>query len=184
MEKVEERTQELGRKIDKTSRKKIEYRGLEAWTSVGAAKVKIIKESAVEAVWNEQSRQWDAGVNNVDKIREVYQVVSRASQQTAQDRGFSDELIAKRIRQLLVSSKPSVEERNASLMATKQAQPVQVYFLPKGGIGNMVALQDNPLLQLIREPSYTVESNRNVRTAGDDYHVSCLQDDEGVSSFF
>lgn len=99
-EKVEERTRELGRKIDKAVKKKIEYRGLEAWTSMGAAKVKILKESAVEAVWNEQSRQWDEGINDVDRIREVYQVVSRGAQQTAQDRGFSDELIAKRIRQI------------------------------------------------------------------------------------
>lgn len=98
-EKVEERTRELGRKMDKDS-KKIEYRGLEAWTSMGAAKVKILKESAVEAVWNEQSRQWDLGINDVDRIREVYQVISRGAQQIANDRGFSDELISKRIRQI------------------------------------------------------------------------------------
>ena len=67
---------------------------------MGAAKVKILKESAVEAVWNEQSRQWDLGINDVDRIREVYPVISKGAQQIAQDRGFSDELIAKRIRQI------------------------------------------------------------------------------------
>lgn len=131
-EKVEERTQELGRKIDKSSRKKIEYRGLEAWTSVGAAKVKIIKESAVEAVWNEQSRQWDAGINNVDKIREVYQVVSRASQQTAQDRGFSDELISKRIRQL--EAEEARKKRNRKLLGKSKALLGKSVKVTAGGV--------------------------------------------------
>lgn len=131
-EKVEERTQELGRKIDKSSRKKIEYRGLEAWTSVGAAKVKIIKESAVEAVWNEQSRQWDSGINDVEKIRQVYQVVSRASQQTAQDRGFSDELIAKRIRQLEAEEKE--KKRNRKLLGKSKALLGKSVKVTAGGV--------------------------------------------------
>ncbi len=109
-EKVEERTRELGRKIDKNS-KKIEYRGLEAWTSMGAAKVKILKESAVEAVWNEQSRQWDLGINDIERIREVYHVVSKGAQQIAQDRGFSDELISRRIRQIEVEEAERKQKR-------------------------------------------------------------------------
>lgn len=110
-EKVEERTRELGRKIDKKHSKKIEYRGLEAWTSMGAAKVKILKESAVEAVWNEQSRQWDLGTNDIERIRELYQIVSKGAQQIANDRGFSDELIAKRIRQIEAQEKEKKQKR-------------------------------------------------------------------------
>ena len=117
-EKVEERTRELGRKIDKNS-KKIEYRGLEAWTSMGAAKVKILKESAVEAVWNEQSRQWDSGINDIERIREVYQVVSKGGQQIAQDRGFSDELIAKRIRQ--IEAEEAERKRRRRLLGKSKA---------------------------------------------------------------
>lgn len=117
-EKVEERTRELGRKIDKNS-KKIEYRGLEAWTSMGAAKVKILKESAVEAVWNEQSRQWDLGINDVDRIREVYQVISRGAQQIANDRGFSDELISKRIRQ--IEQEEAEKKRRRKLLGKSKA---------------------------------------------------------------
>jgi hypothetical protein len=110
-QKVEERTRELGRKVGSKTAKKIEYRGLEAWTSMGAAKVKILKESTVEVVWNEQSRQWDLGINDVDRIREVYQIVSKGAQQVAQDRGFSDELIAKRIRQIEAEEKEMKQKR-------------------------------------------------------------------------
>lgn len=117
-EKVEERTRELGRKIDKNS-KKIEYRGLEAWTSMGAAKVKMLKESAVEAVWNEQSRQWDAGINDIERIRELYQVVSKGAQQIANDRGFSDELIAKRIRQ--IEAEEEERKRRRKLLGKSKA---------------------------------------------------------------
>jgi hypothetical protein len=78
---------------------------------MGAAKVKILKESTVEVVWNEQSRQWDLGINDVDRIREVYQVVSKGAQQIAQDRGFSDELIAKRIRQIEAEEKERKQNR-------------------------------------------------------------------------
>lgn len=118
-EKVEERTRELGRKVGSKTKKKIEYRGLEAWTSMGAAKVKILKESAVEAVWNEQSRQWDLGINDINRIREVYQIVSKGAQQVAQDRGFSDELIAKRIRQIEAEEKE--RKRNRKLLGKSKA---------------------------------------------------------------
>jgi hypothetical protein len=109
--KVEERSRELGRKVGSKTSKKIEYRGLEAWTSMGAAKVKILKESTVEAVWNEQSRQWDLGINDVNRIRDVYQIISKGAQQIAQDRGFSDELIAKRIRQIEAEEKELKQKR-------------------------------------------------------------------------
>jgi len=96
-EMVEERRKEL-RKIDKKM-KPIESRGLEAWTQMGAMKVKVLKDTSVEAVWNEQSRQWDAGTYEADKIRDVYVEITKNSHVSARDRAFSDELIAKRIRE-------------------------------------------------------------------------------------
>eukprot|EP00934_Nitzschia_sp_Nitz4_P006482 Nitzschia sp. Nitz4//NODE_293_length_29386_cov_71.949235//15197//16769//NITZ4_additional_000036-RA//-1//CDS//3329531830//6472//frame0 len=131
-EKVEERSKELGRKIDKATKKKIEYRGLEAWTSMGAAKVRILKESAVEAVWNEQSRQWDEGINDVDRIREVYQIISRGAQQTAQDRGFSDELISKRIRQLELEE--AEKKKNRKLLGKSKALLGKSVKVTAGGV--------------------------------------------------
>mmetsp|Transcript_1331 Transcript_1331/g.1858 ORF Transcript_1331/g.1858 Transcript_1331/m.1858 type:complete len:440 (+) Transcript_1331:303-1622(+) len=98
-EKVEERRKDIS-KMDSKSSRKIESRGLEAWTSFGAAKVRLLKESAVEAVWNEQSRQWDLGIHDADRLREAYIKISKGAQAAAEDRGFSDFLIAKRIREI------------------------------------------------------------------------------------
>lgn len=131
-EKVEERTRELGRKIDKKHSKKIEYRGLEAWTSMGAAKVKILKESAVEAVWNEQSRQWDLGTNDINRIRELYQIVSKGAQQIANDRGFSDELIAKRIRQ--IEAQELEKKQNRKLLGKSKALLGKSVKVTAGGV--------------------------------------------------
>lgn len=66
---------------------------------MGAMKVKMLKDSAVEAVWNEQSRQWDAGTYEPEKIYYAYVEIAKGSQLSAQDRAFADELIAKRIRE-------------------------------------------------------------------------------------
>ena len=131
-EKVEERTRELGRKIDKKESKKIEYRGLEAWTSMGAAKVRILKESAVEAVWNEQSRQWDLGTNDVDRIRQVYQIVSKGAQQIANDRGFSDELISKRIQEIEAQEKQ--KKQNRKLLGKSKALLGKSVKVTAGGV--------------------------------------------------
>mmetsp|Transcript_66537 Transcript_66537/g.192107 ORF Transcript_66537/g.192107 Transcript_66537/m.192107 type:complete len:466 (+) Transcript_66537:99-1496(+) len=131
-EKVEERTRELGRKVGSKNAKKIEYRGLEAWTSMGAAKVKILKESAVEAVWNEQSRQWDLGINDIDRIRDVYQAVSKGAQQIAQDRGFSDELIAKRIRQ--IEAEEAERKRKRKLLGKSKALIGKSVKVTAGGV--------------------------------------------------
>ena len=60
---------------------------------------------------------------------------------------------------------------------------VQVYFLPKSAGGRTQLLQDNAVLQWIKEPAYTSETN-GIGGAGDSLHVSCLREDEGVSSFF
>lgn len=108
-EKVEERRKELG-KVEKKM-KPIESRGLEAWTQMGAMKVKMLKDSAVEAVWNEQSRQWDAGTYEPDKIRNVYVEIAKGAQLSAQDRAFSDELIAKRIREQEIARQEKKQKR-------------------------------------------------------------------------
>lgn len=122
-EKVEERAKELGNLNKMSSKKKsrqIESRGLEAWTTMGATKVKLLKETAVEVVWNEQSRQWDAGIHDSDSLRESYQTVSKGAQATAQDRGFTDALIAKRIREMEELAKE--KKRNRKLLSkTKHA---------------------------------------------------------------
>jgi hypothetical protein len=83
-----------------TEKKPIENRGLEAWTPSGAAMVKILKESAIELVWNEQSRQWDAGLFDPDAIRNVYLSVSQTAAVAAQERGKNDAEIVKRLKEL------------------------------------------------------------------------------------
>jgi len=137
-QKVEERTRELGRKVGSKTTKKIEYRGLEAWTSMGAAKVKILKESTVEAVWDEQSRQWDLGINDVERIRECYQIISKGAQQIAQDRGFSDELIAKRIRQIEAEEKERKAKRK--LLGKSKALLGKSVKVTAGGVGKAARL--------------------------------------------
>jgi len=71
----------------------ISNRGLEAWTSCGSAKTRLLKESAIELVWNEQSKQWGEGVIEMDteSIRNKYRLVSLTAQKEAEERGQSDE---------------------------------------------------------------------------------------------
>jgi hypothetical protein len=92
-------------------KKPIEYRGLEAWTASGAAKVKILKESAIELVWNEQSRQWDAGLFDPDAIRRVYLAVSQTAAAAALERGKSDAAIVKRLQELEAIEKEKKRRR-------------------------------------------------------------------------
>lgn len=135
-EKVEERRKELG-KIDKT-KKPIESRGLEAWTQMGATKVRMLKESAVEAVWNEQSRQWDVGIYDPDRIRSVYVAISKGSQMSAQDRAFSDELISKRIREQEVARQE--KKQNRKLLGKSKALVKKTAKATKGGVVNTTKL--------------------------------------------
>ena len=93
-EKVEEREKEDG---TKTHKRQIESRGLEAWTTQGATRAKLIKAAAVDAVWNEQSRQWDKGLTDPDSIREVYISISKDSIAAAQARAFQDYIQVKKI---------------------------------------------------------------------------------------
>jgi hypothetical protein len=62
----------------------------------------------------------------------------------------------------------------------RQAQRMQVHLFPEKGRGRTTVLEDHPVIRLIEDPAYTCSA----RGAGDDYHVSCLREDEGVSSFF
>jgi hypothetical protein len=92
-------------------KKPIEYRGLEAWTPSGAAKVKLLKESAIELVWNEQSRQWDAGLFDPDAIRSVYVAVSQTALAAAHERGKSDAAIVERLQELEAAEKEKKKRR-------------------------------------------------------------------------
>lgn len=78
----------------------LETRGLEAWSSSGTRQVRQVKEAAIEAVWDEQHRQWDAGVHDPDSLRRAYREVSAAAQAVAQERAAADRQVAERIRQL------------------------------------------------------------------------------------
>ncbi|CAJ1958362.1 unnamed protein product [Cylindrotheca closterium] len=129
-EKVEERRKELG-KVDKKM-KPIESRGLEAWTQMGAMKVKVMKDSAVEAVWNEQSRQWDIGTYEPDKIRDAYVEIAKGSQLSAQDRAFSDELIARRIREQEIARRE--KKQNRKLLGKSKALVKKTAKATTGGV--------------------------------------------------
>jgi hypothetical protein len=96
--------------------------------------------------------------------------------------------------QLLVSCKrrnrPVVTDRNddqSPLVKRVRREGdhdgLRVYFLPEGGQGRSRVLQDDPILKLIEEPAYTSDM-LDTGGAGDSFHVSCLKEDEGVSSFF
>jgi hypothetical protein len=96
VEKVQER--QRGSK-DASKKASHEVRGLEAWSSLGSAKSRMLKESAFEAVWNEQQRQWAAGgESDPDKVREAYQALSMGAQTSAKDRGFADTAVLEQIR--------------------------------------------------------------------------------------
>jgi hypothetical protein len=78
----------------------LDTRGLESWSTTASQHVRQMKEAAVEAVWNEQHRQWEAGIQDYETLRMAYQKVSTVSQKIAQERGMSDQKIAERIQQL------------------------------------------------------------------------------------
>jgi hypothetical protein len=77
-----------------------ETRGLEAWSTEGKRHVREVKEAAIEAVWDEQQRQWDVGIIDLDQMKDAYQKVSLECQRIANERGVSDQIIVERIRQL------------------------------------------------------------------------------------
>jgi hypothetical protein len=84
-----------------------------------------------------------------------------------------------RTRQLVVScERPSQNDDGVD-----RKDPLQVFFFPSNQQQRPYVLHQNPVLGWIREPRYTSESN-GLRGAGDSLHVSCLKEEEGVSSFF
>jgi hypothetical protein len=100
-DRAEERLvlQDLG-KLPTKKLAKIEIRGLEAWTKKGAATTRLVKQAAIAAVWNEQNRQWDAGIlADPETIRLAYQEVSQGSQAAAEALAFTDNLIVEKARQ-------------------------------------------------------------------------------------
>jgi hypothetical protein len=84
----------------RNSMTEFETRGLEAWSTLGKQHVRQLKEAAIEAVWDEQHRQWDAGVVDGEMMRSVYERVSIDAQRVATERGTSDQIIVEKIRQL------------------------------------------------------------------------------------
>lgn len=67
-----------------------DQRGLEAWTAKGAERSKLLKDNAVQAVWNEQSFQWDKGIFDPDRIRDCYIPYSTGAQDAARKRAIVD----------------------------------------------------------------------------------------------
>lgn len=90
--KVEDRNDGSGKSRTKKNAV-INYRGLEAWTTNGAAKARLLKESAVQAVWNEQAQQWEEGTFDPEKIRNAYLPFSVGSLKRAQQRGTDDAVV-------------------------------------------------------------------------------------------
>ena len=89
-------------KKDKSSsedgkKKVLDVRGLEGWSTAGSLAVRSLKERAVEAVWNEQNRQWDTGVRDAEKLRDAYQTVSVEAQAEAEARAAGDAVAAEKI---------------------------------------------------------------------------------------
>lgn len=84
-----------------------------------------------------------------------------------------------RTRHLVVSCTEPGQNEDES----EKEDQLQVYFFPRSEYRRTYALHDNPVLEWIREPRYTSETN-GMGGAGDSLHVSCLKEDEGVSSFF
>lgn len=81
----------------KKIKKAIDVRGLEGWSTSGSLEIRALKQKAVDAVWNEQNRQWSSGDFNVEKLREAYRTVSAEAEAIAQARGANDRAEADKI---------------------------------------------------------------------------------------
>ncbi|KAG7343914.1 hypothetical protein IV203_021922 [Nitzschia inconspicua] len=99
----------------------LDARGLESWSPSGALQVRKIKESAIEAVWNEQHRQLESGIEDVEQLRQVYQTVSLQSQKEAELRGLADRQVVEKILQLeeLSMSEEIIKRRRRNSILTK-----------------------------------------------------------------
>jgi len=92
-QKTVRKVEELGEGSRSKSNKKnvvVNSRGLENWTAAGSVKARRLKDSAVQAVWSEQSEQWEEGTFEPDKIREAYLPFSVGAHEMAHERGKSD----------------------------------------------------------------------------------------------
>lgn len=81
----------------KKSKKSVDVRGLEGWSTSGSLEIRALKQKAVDAVWNEQNRQWTFGYFDVERLREAYRTVSAEAQAIAQARGANDRAEADKI---------------------------------------------------------------------------------------
>lgn len=115
VQKLEEQKKEAG-KNDNKKLSEHEIRGLEAWNTVGSVKTRMLKESALEAVWNEQSRQWNKKDNDPEKMREAYQRVSKGAQNSAAERAETDAQI---VEQLKIEDKKELEKKRRQRLLGK-----------------------------------------------------------------
>ena len=66
---------------------------IQAWAKIEAFNLRMLNDSPFEAGWDEQKRPWDAGEFDADRLRAVYRYITESAQATAEDRGFSDQLV-------------------------------------------------------------------------------------------
>ena len=99
----------------------LDTRGLEAWSPSGAMSVRKLKEAAIEAVWDEQHRQWEVGVVDLEQLREEYQKVTLKAQKVAEERGFADQQVVDKIRQV-----EELETSKEVMMKRKRAKNIFV----------------------------------------------------------
>jgi len=125
---------------DGKRKKPIEYRGLEAWTPEGSSKCRSLKETAIEKVWNEQSRQWEDGTFDPDAISEVYRPVAKTALAAAHERALGD---MKMVKKLMDQEEARAEKKRnrGSLLKSKSAIKKGARSAGKGlvqGTGKMV----------------------------------------------
>lgn len=95
--KSSEFSQEMTPSNNGEKKKVLETRGLEGWSTEGAKKVRELKEKALEAVWNEQNRQWTTGDFDKEKVRAAYLTISAGAQAIAEERAAADQESAEKI---------------------------------------------------------------------------------------
>jgi len=107
---------------DGKRKKPIEYRGLEAWTPEGSAKCRSLKETAIENVWNEQSRQWEEGEFDAEAISDVYMPVAKTALDGARERANADE---KMVKKLIDQERAREEKKSARTGFTKSKEKLR-----------------------------------------------------------
>jgi hypothetical protein len=118
--KVEDRKDGNGKSKTKKNAV-INYRGLEGWTTDGAAQSRLLKDSAVKAVWNEQAQEWELGTFDPDKIREVYLPFSVGSLKRAQQRAKSDAAVHEKAKKKQKEKEEESKKNQRSLLLRSRA---------------------------------------------------------------